>query len=93
MKIRNAFQTKTKTGHTVFRIRIDNDELLSALEKGETNIAIDIQTDKYGNPSIYKGNGKKGRYVAMSYYTWSMKPKETNNESNEVEQIAGSTDS
>ena len=86
LNIKNAFRTKTRAGHSVFRIKIDNDEVLSALEKGDTHIAIDICTDKYGNPSIYKGNGKKGAYCAMSYYTWSMKPKGDKNEANETEQ-------
>jgi len=77
MKISNAFQTFTKKGRSVFRINLDNNEILSHLEQGDTHIAIDIITGHGGLTKIFSGTSKKGRpYKALMYYTWAMKPRE-----------------
>ena len=70
-----GFKTKTKTGKYIFRINIDNDVFLNNLEQGNTHMAIDICTDKYGKPYVMSGKGKHGMYSAIHFYTWSMPAK------------------
>lgn len=78
MAIKNAFQTTTKKGRNVFRINVDNNEILSHMEQGHTHIAIDIITGQGGLTKIFNGTSKKtGRpYKALMYYVWATKPKE-----------------
>ena len=77
MKISNAFQRKTRNGKNVFRINLDNNEILSYLENGKTTIAIDIITNQGGLTKIISGTSKKNGkpYKALMYYTWAMEPR------------------
>ena len=78
MKIASAYKTTTRKGSQVFRIKIDTNEILSHLEQGNSNIALDILTNKKtGLPYLHFGKSKFGNYSALSYYTWATKPKET----------------
>ena len=77
MKISNAFETVTKKGATIYRIKIDTNEVLSYLEQGKTTIAIDI-ISRFG--LVRSGKTKAGKpYKALHYYTWAREPKEVTN--------------
>lgn len=74
MKISNAFQRTTAKGHKIYRIRLDEKEILSCLEQGNTILAIDVVT-RNGVPSLHKGVDKNGKpYEALHYYFWSKRP-------------------
>lgn len=75
MKISNAFEKTTQKGKKVFRINIDNNEILSHLEQGNTHIAIDILTEK-GQPKTFSGRSKFGNYRALMYYIWATPAKQ-----------------
>ena len=75
-----GFKTKTRKGETIFRIKLDIPKILSDIEQGNVNQAIDIIADKAGNVGIFSANGSKGRYTDLRYYTWAMKPIEVSNE-------------
>lgn len=84
MKISNAFETTTAKGSKVYRIHIDNNEVLSNLEQGKTHMCIDIMTNG-GIVQARHGTNKFGKsYKCIHYYTWANEPKEKEikNESN-----------
>lgn len=73
MKICNAFERTTKNNKKVFRIHLDNNEILSNLEQGKTHICIDLITQN-GMVKTISRTGAKGPYKAVMYYTWAQQP-------------------
>lgn len=73
LKMINAYARLTRTGHKVYRIKVDTNEILSYLEHGKTIIGIDIVTSK-GSPKIVVGRAKNSGkpYEAIQYYTWAI---------------------
>lgn len=79
--ISNAFKTTTKSGHNVYRIYVNTNEILGYLEEGRKRICIDILTNsKTGQPRYASGVAKTGRpWQALQYSTWAVPEKEDSN--------------
>jgi hypothetical protein len=76
MIIKNAFARTTAKGHKIFRIILDNNEILDNITQGKTLIAIDILT-RGGMVKTISGKSKTGKpYDALQYYSWATEKKE-----------------
>jgi len=66
-----GFLTTTRKGKQVYRIKLNEDEIIARLEEGKNKIALDILTNRNGEIAIQKGfkNGRPWR--AVSFYAWA----------------------
>lgn len=72
-----AFKRVTRKGKVVYRITLDNQQILDNLEQGKTVMAIDIPANNSGGISITKATNKAGKaWEGIAYYSWAMPPQE-----------------
>ena len=68
----SAFLTETKKGKKVYRIRLSTAEILDCMEKGNTQLSIDLICDRNGALKPRTGTFKGKTWSAINFYGWAV---------------------
>lgn len=72
----HAFFTTTKKGKHVYRMRLNEDEILTQLEQGNTQISIDIPCDANGVIKTRTGRTGAKAWKSFGFYGWAVPKKQ-----------------